>query len=449
MTWADIDVTGTSRRASRAPGSGEWVFLSIGLPLHHHALSPTQKKSGGGKKGHRRRSLSEKFIPSTMVEELSGLTRVTSSLELLSHTATLKSEIEAKEEQERLQEAAGRVSPASTTSEHGGLRATSALGSIFVSPRDTAVFGRGGGVAIDSGYSIEGYASTDDARDDDAEELSPIPSQPAENLSAYLARGGGTALPLALGAHDSGHFLLKFHGSSGSRAVTETLGRRESGFLHHGDGLLCASFSSASDLQVPLPPNHHGRLERENSDLRQLVEAKDRTIASLEASLASLEKQVADLRQLPTGKISQIPLEYVSRGSCSPHVTSPPQKTHALLFCFVFHPFVFLLLDRDMLQLMRDYGSELSDTAVPPRKDAVQKASVVRQFRRWNPTFFEHFVHKNGKWVPKLGKKGELDRRAKVRGDVARKTAAASTTSSKGDSSTTGGAPAAVRSSKK
>ena len=68
-----------------------------------------------------------------------------------------------------------------------------------------------------------------------------------------------------------------------------------------------------------------------------------------------------------------------------------------------------------MLQLMREYGSELSDTAVPPRKDSVQKASVVRQFRRWNPTFFEHFYHKNGKWIPKLGKKGELERREKVR----------------------------------
>lgn len=78
-----------------------------------------------------------------------------------------------------------------------------------------------------------------------------------------------------------------------------------------------------------------------------------------------------------------------------------------------------------MLQLMREYGSELSDTAVPPRKDSVQKASVVRQFRRWNPTFFEHFYHKNGKWVPKLGKKGELDRRAKVRAAAQKKCAKA------------------------
>ena len=78
-----------------------------------------------------------------------------------------------------------------------------------------------------------------------------------------------------------------------------------------------------------------------------------------------------------------------------------------------------------MLQLMREYGSELSDTAVPPRKDSVQKASVVRQFRRWNPTFFEHFYHKNGKWVPKLGKKVELERRATVRAAAQKKCAKA------------------------
>jgi hypothetical protein len=77
-----------------------------------------------------------------------------------------------------------------------------------------------------------------------------------------------------------------------------------------------------------------------------------------------------------------------------------------------------------MLQLMREYGSELSETAVPPRRDAVQKASVVRQFRRWNPTFFEHFHHRGGRWVPKLGKKGELERRAALRARAAAAAAA-------------------------
>jgi hypothetical protein len=68
-----------------------------------------------------------------------------------------------------------------------------------------------------------------------------------------------------------------------------------------------------------------------------------------------------------------------------------------------------------MLEIMRDYGSEVSDTAMPPRKSYVQKASVVRQFRRWNPNFTEWFVHVNGKWMPKLGKDGELKRRHDAR----------------------------------
>lgn len=54
-----------------------------------------------------------------------------------------------------------------------------------------------------------------------------------------------------------------------------------------------------------------------------------------------------------------------------------------------------------MFELMKEYGSEGSDSAILPRKDMVQKASVVRQFRRWNPNFFEYFVHKEGKWIPR------------------------------------------------
>ena len=68
-----------------------------------------------------------------------------------------------------------------------------------------------------------------------------------------------------------------------------------------------------------------------------------------------------------------------------------------------------------MLELMRTYGSELSDTVMPPRKTKIQKASVIRQFRRWNPNFLEFFQYSGGKWVPKLGKEGELKRREEVR----------------------------------
>jgi hypothetical protein len=64
---------------------------------------------------------------------------------------------------------------------------------------------------------------------------------------------------------------------------------------------------------------------------------------------------------------------------------------------------------------MYEYGSEISDQVLAPRKGDVQKASVVRQFRRWNPNFFLYFEHRQGRWVPKLGKKAELERRALAR----------------------------------
>lgn len=70
---------------------------------------------------------------------------------------------------------------------------------------------------------------------------------------------------------------------------------------------------------------------------------------------------------------------------------------------------------RDMLEIMNTFGSEISKNAIPPCKETVKKASVVRQFRRWNPNFFDFFIHKHGKWTPKLGKEGELKRRAHAR----------------------------------
>jgi hypothetical protein len=75
-----------------------------------------------------------------------------------------------------------------------------------------------------------------------------------------------------------------------------------------------------------------------------------------------------------------------------------------------------------MLELMQAYGSEVSDhthlsLALTSGKRNVQKASIVRQFRRWNPNFQEFFRHEGGKWIPKLGHQGELDRRARNRAE--------------------------------
>jgi hypothetical protein len=59
----------------------------------------------------------------------------------------------------------------------------------------------------------------------------------------------------------------------------------------------------------------------------------------------------------------------------------------------------------DMIRIMQEYGSEVSNQTLPKRKDDIKKASIVRQFRRWNPEFFRYFIHVNGEWVPKLGER--------------------------------------------
>lgn len=50
-------------------------------------------------------------------------------------------------------------------------------------------------------------------------------------------------------------------------------------------------------------------LLQENLRLKQMASRKDETIASLQAKADGLEKQIVELRQLPTGKISHIPIE--------------------------------------------------------------------------------------------------------------------------------------------
>lgn len=62
------------------------------------------------------------------------------------------------------------------------------------------------------------------------------------------------------------------------------------------------SFSSCGGLFQPT--EHH-----ETSWLRQQLAAKDTTIVALQTQVQNLTQEIRQLRQLPTGKISQIPLE--------------------------------------------------------------------------------------------------------------------------------------------
>ena len=79
-----------------------------------------------------------------------------------------------------------------------------------------------------------------------------------------------------------------------------------------------------------------------------------------------------------------------------------------------------------MLRIMEEYGSEVSNQTLPKRRDNIKKASIVRQFRRWNPEFFRYFIHVNGEWIPKLGKEGELQRRVEKRREIKRQTSSSS-----------------------
>ena len=56
------------------------------------------------------------------------------------------------------------------------------------------------------------------------------------------------------------------------------------------------------------PPSYES-LRRENLHLREQLKDKDYRIFSLEQQLYNLENQITELRQLPTGKISHIPIE--------------------------------------------------------------------------------------------------------------------------------------------
>lgn len=122
----------------------------------------------------------------------------------------------------------------------------------------------------------------------------------------------------------------------------------------------------------------------ENVQLKiELGEAK-KEIARLKKDMAKASCNISELRGTLTGgnKISEIPLV-------------------------------------DMIEIMQEYGSEVSGQSFQKRKEDPQPASIVRQFRRWNPDFLKYFYRKNGKWLPKLGKAGELQRR-KLKRDALR-----------------------------
>lgn len=153
------------------------------------------------------------------------------------------------------------------------------------------------------------------------------------------------------------------------------VGIQASGFTFHPTGGIPNSFKG---FGLPSPTSSYDSILAQNHHLREQLQERDFLVSSLQQRLNHLENQIIELRQLPTGKVSHIPID-------------------------------------DMVKIMEEYGSEVSDQTLPMRKEHIKKTSIIRQFRRWNPTFFNYFVHANGEWVPKLGKEGELRRREEKR----------------------------------
>lgn len=54
-------------------------------------------------------------------------------------------------------------------------------------------------------------------------------------------------------------------------------------------------------------------MAQENKALKEKMAIKDKEIMKLRKEMAELKNQIHELRQLPTGKISQIPVEYVNK----------------------------------------------------------------------------------------------------------------------------------------
>jgi Csm1 N-terminal domain len=87
---------------------------------------------------------------------------------------------------------------------------------------------------------------------------------------------------------------------------------------HHGSGEASSNSTSQSPTRDVEFANE---IVRENFLLRQQLSVRDSTIDALQAQVDSLQQEIRQLRQLPTGKISQIPLEYVHFAtSFGPHL---------------------------------------------------------------------------------------------------------------------------------
>jgi hypothetical protein len=216
-----------------------------------------------------------------MTESGSNLTRVQSSLELLCHTAALKDEFEATALQEQQQPplstevqmqmspSRARVTPAEHSSKAQGILNKVPLYSSYTigtspSPENVAIYTEDHHPAPSTFQGRESYFET---------------SRGFQSNQATTAFGPPRSSPLQVPT-------LEACSSSNS--------------------LFNPSPTPWVSPMLPLSGNL-----QDHYSLRQELLAKNNRIHELELQVADLQSQVHNLKQLPTGKISQIPVEYV------------------------------------------------------------------------------------------------------------------------------------------
>lgn len=235
-----------------------------------------------------------------MTEENMGISRVQSSLELLSYTASLKNEIDKVQGDFP----PARVSPAGRNilvhhMDAGGMASNAASSTA---------------IAHGPSYSIEGYPLSTLEKSASYEEASSIGSPVPyfghdNNRSAFEARRPTLAIKqpessLSLSSLASGHHFGSANGFMRREETFASLQDLTSRISPSTDSLVVDAVSRATGSTKA-----YAQLEAENAELRQLLADKEEVIASLQDTVDSLQHKVADLRQLPTGKISQIPIE--------------------------------------------------------------------------------------------------------------------------------------------
>lgn len=197
----------------------------------------------------------------------------------------------------------------------------------------TGTFGRGGAEPQPPEGSATGATAT-------VSNNGGSSSEGSHNSNDSSVGGGANNHSAGDAATAAVHSFLDSAGSFSSGGGVSASSAASSSFHHltggGGGASLAASMQAAAAFVPPRPPlfqqqrvmalgggaspslfgeppgiEFTDEAVRENFLLRQQLAARDATIDALQKQVEDLQQDIRELRQLPTGKISQIPLEYV------------------------------------------------------------------------------------------------------------------------------------------